>query len=78
MKALDILKNSLDPLCPSKEDIERILALRVNTQAVVSNRTYSDEIILFGLEKTIHTDEIKQSPETNTPNSERLQGNVGS
>jgi hypothetical protein len=71
VQVLDILKNSLDSSCPSKKDIERILALRVNTKAVVSNRIYSDEIILSSLEKTIHIDEIKQSSETNTPNSER-------
>lgn len=76
VQVLDILENSLDPSCPSKEDIERILALRINTEAIVSNRIYSDEIILSSLEKTIHIDEIKQSSETNTPNSEELQGNV--
>lgn len=76
VQVLDILKDSLDPSCPSKEDIERILALRVNTKAIVANRIYSDEVILSSLEKTIHIDEIKQSSETNTPNSEELQGNV--
>ena len=97
IQVLEILKNSLNSSCPSKKDIERILALRVNTEAIVSNRIYSDEIILSTLEKTektipslikrrgIHIDEIKQSSETNTPNSERsskivtlltLQGNV--
>ena len=97
-QVLEILKNSLDSSCPSKKDIARILALRVNTEAIVSNRIYSDEIILSTLDKTIdktipslikrrgiHIDEIKQSSETNTPNSERsskivtlltLQGNV--
>lgn len=72
IQVLEILKNSIDPSCPSKEDIERILALRVNTKAIVANRIYSDEIILSSLEKTIHIDEIKQSSETNTPNSEEL------
>nr|AMB18957.1 ORF369 [Pseudococcomyxa simplex] len=76
IQVLEILENSIDPSCPSKEDIERILALRVNTKAIVANRIYSDEVILSSLEKTIHIDEIKQSSETNTPNSERLQGNV--
>ena len=108
VQVLDILKNSLDSSCPSKKDIERILALRVNTEAIVSNQIYSDEIVLSSLEETIpllftlqakcevknfpllkvknfpsidkgrrvHIDEIKQSSETNTPNSEELQGNV--
>ena len=69
VQVLEILEDSIDPSCPSKEDIERILALRVNTKAIVANRIYSDEVI-------IHIDEIKQSSETNTPNSEELQGNV--
>ena len=72
----DFRRFNRDPSCPSKEDIERILALRVNTKAIVAKRIYSDEIILSSLEKTIHIDEIKQSSETNTPNSEELQGNV--
>lgn len=76
VQVLDILKNSFDSLRPSKEDIERILALRINTEAVITNRIYSDETILSSLQKTIHIDEIKQSSETNTPNSERLQSNV--
>lgn len=85
VQVLEILENSLDSSCPSKEDIERILALRVNTVAIISNRIYSDEIILASLQKTIpplsenrgiHIDEIKQSSETNTPNSKELQGNV--
>ena len=81
VQVLEILKDSVDPSCPSREEIERILALRINTKAIISNRTYSDEIILSSLEKTIpspiiHIDEIKQSSETNTPNSEELQGNV--
>ena len=76
VQVLKILEDSIDPSCPSKEDIERILALRVNTKAIVAKRIYSDEIILSSLEKTIHIDEIKQSSETNTPNSEELQGNV--
>lgn len=85
VQVLEILEASRNSSCPSKEDIERILALRVNTEAIVSNRTYSDEIILASLQKTIpslgesrgiHIDEIKQSSETNTPNSKELQGNV--
>ena len=72
VQILDILKDSLDPSCLSKKDIERILALRVNTKAIISNRIYSDEVVLSTLQKAIHIDEIKQSSETNTPNSERL------
>lgn len=76
VQVLEILEASRNSSCPSKEDIERILALRVNTKAIVANRIYSDQVILSSLEKTIHIDEIKQSSETNTPNSEELQGNV--
>ena len=81
IQVLDILKDSLNPSCLSKEEIGRIIKLRVNSDAIVSNRTYSNEFILSSLENTIHIEdplhskkvkEIKQSSETNTPNSERL------
>lgn len=53
-------------------DIEKILALRINTQAIISNRVYSDIDILSNLQQTVHISKIKQSSETNTPNSENI------
>ncbi len=65
-KILDILQNPI----LTKIDIEKILSFRINTKAIIENRNYSEEIILSSLTKNIHIDEIKQSSETNMPNSE--------
>lgn len=70
VQVLDILENS--PIL-NKNNIEQILALRVNTTAVIANRVYSDQVIRSSLNNPNYIEEIKKSSETNTPNSEIIE-----
>ncbi len=51
-------------------DVEQILTFRINTKVIVAKRKHSDEKILSVFNDLNTTIKVKQSSETNTPNSE--------
>ena len=51
------------------EDIKQILKLRMNIPAIVKKRHYNDEFIISSLSESLHKNFLKQSSETNMPNS---------
>lgn len=68
VQILEILEKPVNTLPIS--DIERILALRVNTEVIVKNRTYSDQYLLENWPEPTLIEKIKKSSETTMPKSE--------
>ena len=56
----------------TRVDLERVLALRINTESIVRNRTYTDQYLIDNWPETIVVEEINKSPETTTPKSESV------